>query len=113
MIARFETITINNLSFSKSAFGEQSVTQTAWFQTRAEIHEVNTSIQINDKYRGYGDVTRMKVNYSPNMKTLSLDPGNYSITYAGNDWRIEDTVVDNNRQYVTMTCYFSAPQISV
>jgi len=32
LIVRFETISINTLSFTKSAFGEQGVTQTLWFK---------------------------------------------------------------------------------
>ncbi len=48
MITRFETITINSITTSKSAFGEQSVTETLWFKTRAKVHEVNSAIDIKD-----------------------------------------------------------------
>jgi len=79
LIVRFETISINTLSFTKSAFGEQGVTQTLWFKTRAKIHEV----------------------------------GNYSITYDGDSWRIEDAKSDNSRQHVRLMCFRNDPQTAV
>ena len=47
-IARFENIKINNLTFGKSAFGEQSTTQTLWFETRARVSAVGNSLKIAD-----------------------------------------------------------------
>lgn len=113
MIVRFETITVNNLSFSKSAFGEQSVTETVWFKTRAKVHEVNTSIKISDKYRDYHDIVQFEVNYSPNFKAVVSGTGNYSITYEGESWRIEDAKSDNNRQHVMLMCFRNDPQTAV
>lgn len=113
MIERFETISINTLSFTKSAFGEQGVVQTLWFNTRAKVHDVNTAIKISDKYRGYHDITQFTVNYSPNFKLIVSDPGNYSITLDGDEWRIEDSKTDNMRQYVTLLCYRNDPVTAV
>lgn len=113
MIERYETVTINTLSFTKSAFGEQGVTKTVWFSTRAKIHDINTAIKIQDKFRGYGDITQMTVNYSPNMRLMVGAPGNYSITLDGVDWRIEDSKTDNMRQFVTFICYHNDPTTAV
>lgn len=113
MIERFETISFNTLSFTKSAFGEQGVVETLWFQTRAKVHDVNTSIKIADKYRDYQDITQFTVNYSPNMKTIVKDPGSYSITFDDLQWRIEDSKTDNMRQWVTFTCYHNDPLTAV
>ena len=43
-IARFEKITVNNLTFGQSDFGEQSTTQTKWFDTRALVADVANSL---------------------------------------------------------------------
>ena len=48
-IARFENISVNNLTFGQSAFGEQSTTQALWFQTRARVHSVANNVKITDK----------------------------------------------------------------
>jgi len=39
-IARFEQITVKNLAFAKTDFGEQTTAQTDWFKTRARVHSV-------------------------------------------------------------------------
>jgi len=113
VIVRFETISINNITTSKSAFGEQSVTETLWFKTRAKVHEVNSAIDIKDKYREYNDVTEFYINYSPNAKSIVNSPGNYSITYENESWRIEDAKSTNDRQHVVMRCYRNDPQTAV
>jgi len=45
-IARFEQITVNNLAFAKSSFGEQTTAQTTWFRTRARVQSVANSLKI-------------------------------------------------------------------
>lgn len=113
MIVRFETIGVNNVTTTTSAFGEQSVTETLWFNTRAKVHEVNSAIDIKDKYREYKDVTEFHVNYSPNFKTVVAAPGSFSITYDGESWRIEDAKSTNDRQHVILRCYRNDPQTAV
>ena len=113
MIVRFETISINNITTSKSAFGEQSVTETLWFKTRAKVHEINSSSDEKTNYREYSDMVELHVNYSPNMRTISSETSNYSITYESKSWRIEDTKVTDDRQHVVLTCYRNDPQTAV
>jgi len=113
MITRFESISINTLSFATSPFGEQGVSETLWFKTRAKVHEVNSSIKISDKYRDYHDITEFEINYTQNARTIVEDPGNYSITYDGKAWRIEDAKSDNNRQHVRLLCFRNDPQTAV
>lgn len=113
MITRFETIAINNLAFTTTAFGERTIVATLWFNTRARVHEVNTAIAISDKYRAYHDITQFTINYSPNSRLLVGSPGNYSITFEGQEWRIEDSKIDDTRQFVTLICYRNDPVTAV
>lgn len=113
MISRFETITINTITTSKSDFGEQSVTETVWFKTRAKVHEVNSSVEIKDKYREYNDLVQFHLNYTQNCKSIISSPGNYSITYENESWRIQDAKGTDDRQFAIMTCYRNDPQTAV
>lgn len=112
-IARFENIRINNLAFAKSDFGEQSTTQTLWFETRARIADVSNSVKIADRYRLYQDMVNMTVNYTPNMKTIVNNQNLYSITYRNQDWRIDNVRESNDRMNVTFMCYRSDPVTAV
>lgn len=112
-IARFENITINNLSFGKSDFGEQSTAQSVWFATRARVADVANSVKIADKYRLYQDLVNFTLNYTPNMKTIVDNQQSYSISWRGNDWRITDVRESNDRMRVTFMCYRSNPVTAV
>ena len=112
-IARFENIRINNLAFGKSDFGEQSTTQTLWFETRARIADVTNSVKIADRYRLYQDMVNMTLNYTPNMKTIVNNQNLYSITYRNQDWRIDNVRESNDRMNVTFMCYRSDPVTAV
>ena len=112
-IARFENITINNLSFGKSDFGEQSTAQSVWFATRARVADVANSVKIADKYRLYQDLVNFTLNYTPNMKSIVDNQQSYSISWRGNDWRITDVRESNDRMRVTFMCYRSNPVTAV
>lgn len=112
-IARFENITINNLSFGKSGFGEQSTTETPWFATRARVADVANSVKIADKYRLYQDLVNFTLNYTPNMKTIVDHQQSYSIIWRGHSWRITDARESNDRMRVTFMCYRSDPVTAV
>jgi hypothetical protein len=112
-IARFENIKINNLTFNKSAFGEQSTTQTLWFETRARVASVANSLKIADKYRLYQDMVNLTLNYTPNMKAIVDDQNLYSITYRGKDWRIDNVRESDDRMTVMFMCYRSDPVTAV
>jgi hypothetical protein len=112
-IARFENIKINNLTFGKSDFGEQSTTQTLWFETRARVSAVANSVKIADKYRLYQDITDFTLNYTPNMKAIAENPHLYSITYRNKDWRIDYAQESNDRMNVVFRCYRSDPVTAV
>lgn len=112
-IARFENVDINNLSFGKSDFGEQSTTQTKWFTTRARVHSVANNLKIADKYRLYQDLVEFTFNYTPNMKTIVENQQSYSITYQGKDWRIENAREANDRMTVNFMCYYNNPTTAV
>lgn len=112
-IARFENIKINNLTFGKSDFGEQSTTQTLWFETRARVAAVANSLKIADKYRLYQDLTNFTLNYTPNMKTIVDNQNLYSITWRGKDWRIDNARESDDRMNVLFVCYRSDPVTAV
>lgn len=112
-IARFENVQINNLTFGKSEFGEQSTTQTAWFLTRARVAAVANSLKIADKYRLYQDIINFTMNFTPNMKTIVENPHLYSITYRGKDWRIDNAREANDRMTVIFLAYRSDPVTAV
>lgn len=112
-IKRYENITVNNLTFGKSSFGEQATTQTKWFGTRALVGDVANSVKIADKYRLYQDLVNFTLNYTPNMKTMVDNQQSYSITWRNQSWRITDARESNDRMRVTFMCYRSDPVTAV
>jgi|TARA_R110000868_G_scaffold30318_2_gene112257 hypothetical protein len=112
-IARFENIAVNNLTFGISAFGEQSTTQTKWFDTRARVSSVANSLKIADKYRLYQDLINFTLNYTPNTKLMVDQQNLYSITWRGNDWRIDNIREADDRMSVLILCYRSDPVTAV
>jgi len=85
-IARFESINVNNLTFTKSDFGEGATVQALWFATRARVASVANTLKIADKYRLYQDMINFTVNYTRNTKLMVANQNLYSITYRGQDW---------------------------
>jgi hypothetical protein len=112
-IARFEEITVKNLSFGKSDFGEQSTTQTAWFKTRARVHSVANSLRISDKYRLYQDLVNFTLNYTPNTKEIVDNQNLYSINWRGKDWRIDNVREADDRMTVMILAYRTDPVTAV
>ena len=112
-ITRYENITVNNLTFSKSSFGEGQTTETKWFGTRALVGDVANNVKIADKYRLYQDLVNFTLNYTPNMKQIVDHQQWYSITWRGNSWRITDVRESNDRMRVTFMCYRSDPVTAV
>jgi hypothetical protein len=112
-IARFENITVNNLTFGKSAFGEQSTTQTLWFATRARVQSVANSVKISDRYRVYSDIVNFTLNYTPNTKTMIDNQNMYSINWRGFDWRIDNVRESDDRMTVMILCVRNDPVVAV
>ena len=112
-IARFENITVNNLTFGKSDFGEQSTTQTLWFATRARVHSVANSVRISDKYRVYSDIVNFTLNYTPNTKEMVNNQNLYSINWRGFDWRIDSVRESDDRMTVMILCVRNDPVVAV
>lgn len=112
-IARFENVQVNNLTFGKNSFGEQTTTQTKWFDTRARVHAVANSLKISEKYRLYQGLVNFTLNYTPNTKLMVDNQNDYSITWNGNDWRIDDAREADDRMTVLFLCYHNDPQTAV
>lgn len=112
-IARFENIAVNNLTFGKSDFGEQSTTITKWFDTRARVADVANSLRISDRYRLYQDLVNFTVNYTPNMKQIVDRQDLYSFTWRNHEWRITDCREANDRMSITFLCYRNDPTTAV
>ena len=112
-IARFENISVNNLTFGLSAFGEQSTTQTLWFETRARVHSVANNVKITDKYRVYSDVVDFTLNYTPNTRTMVDNQNAYSISWRGFDWRIDNVRESDDRMTAILMCVRNDPVVAV
>lgn len=112
-IARFENLTINNLTFVQSDFGEPTTVQTPWFETRGRVADVANSLKISEKYRLYQDLMTFTLNYTPNIKRIVDSQNLYSLTWRGNDWRITDVREANDRMTVLLMCYRTDPQTAV
>ncbi len=112
-IARYENISVNNLTFSNSSFGEQTTVQTTWFDTRALVGNVASDVSIADNYRVYQDMINLTLNYTPNMRTIANNQNNYSITYRNKDWRIVNVKESNDRMKVTFMCSYNQPGTAV
>jgi hypothetical protein len=112
-IARFENITINNLAFGQSSFGEQSTTITKWFETRARVHSVANHVKITDKYRVYSDVVEFTLNYTPNTRAIIDNQNLYSIKWKNFDWRIDNVRESDDRMTVKFLCVRNDPVVAV
>lgn len=112
-IARFENLSVNNLTFGQSTFGEQSTTQAVWFTTRGRVHSVANHVKITDKYRIYSDVVEFTLNYTPNIKTIIDNQNLYSITWRGFDWRIDNVRESDDRMTALFLCVRNDPVVAV
>lgn len=112
-ITRYENIVVNNLTFGKSDFGEQSTSITKWFETRARVTDVNNSVRISEKYRTYSDLAEFTLNYTPNTKRMVDAQHLYSIKWRNYDWRITDCREANDRMSITFMCYRNDPVTTV
>jgi len=112
-IARFEKVIVNNLTFNKSAFGEQTTSEAAWFTSMAEVKNVANSVKISEKYRLYQDLVNFVFNYTPNWRTIVNNQNLYSLTYRGFNWRITDVLESNDRQKVTAMCWRNDPTTAI
>jgi hypothetical protein len=112
-IARFENITVNQLTFGESAFGEQATTITKWFDTRARVHSVSNHVRISEKFRVYADVVEFTLNYTPNTKEVINNQNLYSITWKNLDWRIDMVREADDRMTVNIMCVRNDPVVAV
>lgn len=108
-IARFENITVNQLAFAKTDFGEQTTTITKWFGTRALVHSVANHVKIADKYRVYSDVVEFTLNYTPNTREMIRNQNMYSINWNSFDWRIDNVREADDRMTVNILCVRNDP----
>lgn len=112
-IARFENITVNQLTFGESSFGEQATTITKWFDTRARVHSVSNHVRISEKFRVYADVVEFTLNYTPNTKEVINNQNLYSITWKNLDWRIDMVRESDDRMTVNIMCVRNDPVVAV
>ena len=50
-IARYENITVNRVSNSVDAYGQQTTSLSKWFDTRARVQDVHNNTQITKETR--------------------------------------------------------------
>ena len=112
-IARFENITVNQLTFGTSTFGEQSTAITEWFKTRARVHSVSNNLKISEKYRIYADVVEFTLNYTPNTREIIDNQNLYSIYWKSKNWRVDSVREADDRMTVTFMCVRNDPVVAV
>jgi len=112
-IARYENLSVNRVVNSIDAYGQQTTTTTLWFQTRALIHSVKNSLNINVNDRVYTDLVNFKLNYTPNVKEIVDNQNLYSITWRDRAWRIDSAVEADDRMTTTLYCYRNDPVVPV
>lgn len=108
-IARFENVVVNNLTFAKDVYGEQTTAIVPWFTTRAIVKDVRNSVRISDRYRVYSDLVDVTFQYTPNMKGIVDDQDKYSFTWRDREWRITDCYESDDRMKITFICYRNDP----
>jgi len=112
-IVRYENTTINEVTNGVDTFGEYTTTITPLFTSRALVNDVSNAVRISERYRVYQDLVNLTFNYTPNIKRIVDDQDQYSITWRGNDWRIESAVESNDRMKITFICYRNDPVTKV
>lgn len=112
-IARYENVTVNNVTNGKDELGQYTTTITPWFVTRAIVHDVRNNVRIADRYRAYQDLVNLTFNYTPNIKSIVDDQDLFSITWRGQEWRITDVMESNDRMSITFLCYYNQPNTPV
>jgi hypothetical protein len=112
-IARFESITVNQLAFAKTDFGEQTTSISEWFKTRARVHSVANHVKISEKYRVYSDIVEFTLNFTPNTREMIRNQNLYSINWNGFDWRIDNVREANDRMTVNILCVRNDPLVAV
>jgi hypothetical protein len=112
-IARFENVTVNNLTFGTDSYGQGSTTIAPWFVTRAKVMDVNPSVGINKDDRVYQERVKFMLNFTPNTLNMSNNQNLYSFTWRNQDWRIDDVMESNDRMNITFHAYRNDPVPSV
>jgi hypothetical protein len=112
-IARYEQVSINNVTNSVDDLGQYTTTITEWFKSRAIVKDVKNSLRIADKYRVYQDLVNLTFNYTPNIKAVVDNQDLFSITWRDQEWRITDTYESDDRMSITFLCYYNAPNTPV
>lgn len=112
-ITRYEQIEINRVTNSVDEIGQYTTTITPWFATRALVHAVKNSLNINIEERVYTDLVNFKINYTPNAQNIVDNQPLYSITWRDKDWRIDSALEADDRMSVTFYCYRNDPVVPV
>lgn len=113
MVMRYEPVTINTVTNGTDEFGQQTTTIAQWFVTRAVISNVSNALRIAEKYRVYNDIVHMKLNWTPNSQTIAGNTKGYAMTWRGQDWRISEGRVTDDRMHVVFLCYRNDPGVPV
>jgi hypothetical protein len=112
-IARYENVTINNVTNGTDSLGEYTTTITPWFTSRAVVKDVKNSLRIAERYRVYQDLVNLTFNYTPNVKQIVDNQDLFSITWREQDWRITDVFESDDRMNITFLCFYNAPNTPV
>ena len=112
-IARYENVTINNVTNGVDELGQYTTTITPWFTSRAVVADVRNNLRIADRYRTYQELVNLTFNYTPNIKSIVDNQDQFSLTWRGQDWRITDAIESDDRMRVTFLCFYNQPNTPV
>ena len=112
-IARYENVTVQNVTTTTTNMGDQTTTLTNWFTSRAKVADVSNSLRIAERYRVYSDLVNLTFNYTPNTKEVIRNPHMYSITWSNFDWRIDNVREADDRMTVNILCVRNDPVVAV
>jgi hypothetical protein len=112
-IARFENITVQNVTTSIDSYGQQTYNISTAFQTRAKVEDFKAGMQITKDDRVYSDLVKFILNYTPNTLNMVNNQNGYAIYYRSAEWRIHDCMEANDRMTITFMCYRNKPTTPV
>ncbi len=112
-IARFEDVSVYDLSFAVSNFGETQTTETLKFTSRPKVQQVKNSLLISERYRVYSGLINFTFNFTPATRDMADNQDKYSVKWRGKDYRIDSATESDDRMQITFLCYHNDPATNV
>lgn len=101
----YQTVTLNRVVTTVNAIGDQQTVSTPLFETLAEIVDIPEDLVYLDAYRQYKNVLKFRLRYTPSTYGATRDTQSFSFTYQGDLFRIVNSLIEQNRQWINFTVY--------